>query len=132
LRQTGKRSTAGAVTTMADSAQTHFAVFHGTPNEGVDAEPVYSAGRNGPLAVPTGRIFVRLEDGLTPEERRGEFASLGLEIEKTLSYAPNAAWLCPVHGGAAEALRLLSEVEKVPGVVHCEPQMLMQRTPKTG
>jgi hypothetical protein len=132
VRQTGKRAAAGAVTTMADSAQTQFAVFHGTPDERADAEPVYSAGRDGPLAVPTGRIFVRLADGLTPEERRDEFESLGLRIEKTLSYAPNAAWLCPAHGGAAEALQLLSEVEKVPGVVHCEPQMLLQRTTRKG
>ena len=76
--------------------------------------------------------MLRLDDGLTPQDRRVEFESLGLRIEKTLSYAPNAAWLCPAHGGPGEALQLLSEVEKVPGVVHCEPQMLMQRTARKG
>jgi hypothetical protein len=130
LRQTGQRSAPGAVTTMTDSAQTHFAVFRGTPDARVDAEPVYSAGRDGPLAVPTGRIFVRLDDGVTPGERSAQFESLGLRIEKTLPYAPNAAWLCPARGGAAEALRVLGEVEQVPGVAHAEPQMLMQRTTK--
>jgi hypothetical protein len=132
LRQTRKRAAAGAVTTMVDSAQTLFAVFEGTPGAGVDAEPVYSVGSDGPLAVPTGRIFVRLDAGLTPDQRLAEFASMGLEIEETLSYAPNAAWLRPTQGGAAEALRVLRKVEKVPGVVHVEPQMLLQRTPKEG
>lgn len=130
LRQTRQRSPAGAVTTMSESAETLFAVFHGTPDAGTDAEPVYSAGRDGPLAVPTGRIFVRLAAGLTPKERIAEFASMGLEIERTLSYAPNAAWLRPAQGGAAEALRVLKKVEKVPGVEHAEPQMLIQRTPR--
>ena len=132
VHQARKRPAAGSVTTMADSAETRFAVFQGEPGPGIDAGPVYSSGRDGPLAVPTGRVFVRLAAGVTPDERRADFAAMGFEIEKTMSYAPNAAWLRPTTGGAAMALRALGKLEKVPGVVHVEPQMLLERALRKG
>jgi hypothetical protein len=88
---------------------------------------VYSVGPDGPLAVPTGRVLVRLAKGMSPEARKQEFASAGYEIETTLPYAPSAAWLKPQHGGVAHALSNLDALGKMPGVDHVEPQLLMER-----
>jgi hypothetical protein len=114
---------------MQEGATGAFAVYRGQPGKEVsDGEvgPVYSAGPDGPLAVPTGRVLVRLAKGIRPEEREQEFASAGFEIEKTLAYAPSAAWLKP-REGVAHALSNLDALENTPGVEHVEPQLLMER-----
>lgn len=77
--------------------------------------------------MPTGRVLVRLEKGIKPGQRREEFASIGFEIETTLVYAPSSAWLEPREGGVAKALNGIGALEKVPGVEHVEPQLLMAR-----
>ena len=125
-----------AVAVLHDDASTSFAVYEGAPlrrrAEDEEIGPVYSAGPDGPLAVPTGRVFVRLEEGLGPDARSAEFARAGFEIEQRLSYAPNAAWLRPAHGGVAKALPALAALERIPGVVHVEPQLLLARAWKVG
>lgn len=93
-----------------------------------DDLPVYSAGENGPLAIATGRLFVRLNDGQNPEDFRDQFASAGLEIERVLAYAPSAAWLKPSSGGAVEALGLVPTLESLPEVALVEPQLLIQKS----
>ena len=103
-----------------------YEVLAGQP-EGRDEGPVYSVGEDGPIAVPTGRVFVRLEEGLRAEERRPQLLAAGFEIEQVPSYAPHAAWLRPREGGVAAALHGLAALERVPGVVHVEPQLLRER-----
>ena len=120
------------VAVVREGATSTFSVYRGRPGVEVrdeDVGPVYSAGPGGPLAVPTGRVLVRLAKGQKPEERTQEFASAGFEIEKTLPYAPSAAWLKP-RGGVAQALSHLDALEKMPGVEHVEPQLLMERALK--
>jgi hypothetical protein len=124
------RQEASPVAVVRDGATSAFAVYRGQPGKEVnDAEvrPVYSVGPDGPLAVPTGRVLVRLAKGMSPEARKQEFASAGYEIETTLPYAPSAAWLKPQHGGVAHALSNLDALGKMPGVDHVEPQLLMER-----
>lgn len=126
---------ADAVAVLHDDAKTCFSVYEG-PMPGMandeDVAPVYSAGPGGPLAVPTGRVFVRMSQGLTASERRAEFAAAGFEIESVPSYAPDSAWLRPLQGGVARALPALAALEKIRGVVHVEPQMLLARAWKGG
>jgi hypothetical protein len=131
VRETPDAATADAVAVIPDDAASTFAVYKGAPPKdqtGGDVGPVYSAGPGGPLAVPTGRVFVRLAPGVRADERRDQFEAAGFRIEKTLSYAPNAAWLCPSTGSVAEALPRLDELEKLPDVEHVEPQLLMERS----
>ena len=131
--RTGAASSPLAV--VRDGATSAFAVYRGQPGKEVSAAeicPVYSVGANGPLAVPTGRVLVRLAKGMSPETRKQEFASAGYEIETTLSYAPSAAWLKPQQGGVAQALSNLDALGKMPGVDHVEPQLLMERAFRRG
>jgi len=92
--------------------------------------PVYYAGDPGTLAVPTGRLFVRLKSGLRAVSKKTAFARAGYEIVETPSYAPNAAWLAPAGGTIADALANIEQVERIPGVVNVEPELLQQRVAK--
>jgi hypothetical protein len=110
-----------------------YVVYEGPPPqaaEAADVIPVFSAGPGGPIAVPTGRVFVRLAKGTRPEERHSEFGAAGFEIERKLSYAPQAAWLRPVDGGVGAALNGVGALEAIPGVVHVELQLLLERVVK--
>lgn len=126
---------AEAVAVIPDDAQVCFAVYRegGAPRaaDGL-VTPVYAAGDGGPLAIPTGRIFVRLTDGVRADERGRQFRSAGFEIDQTPAYAPNAAWLRPTQGGIERALPALDALRALADVVHVEPQMLMQRASKGG
>lgn len=130
VRQSADAATKGAVAVMSDDTRVSFAVYRGDPPSGRspdDLGPVYSAGPNGPLAVATGRIFIRLTEGVRPEERRLDFEAAGFHIEQTLSYAPNAAWLRAADGGASHALPGIATLQKLTDVVHVEPQLLFDR-----
>jgi len=127
--------TSGAVVVIADETKVVFAIYEGKPRAGNDPDelgPVYSAGTGGPLAVPTGRVFVRLAEHVRASEKRREFKAAGFEIERAPSYAPHTAWLVPEHGGVAHALPALADLERIPDVVHVEPQLLMGRALKSG
>jgi hypothetical protein len=122
-----------ALAVMNDDEGNTLAIYPGRPRAraaGADIRAVYSEGQDGPLAVPTGLIFVRLGGSVRPQARSGEFARAGFRIERTLSYAPDAAWLRAARGGAAAALAGLEGLRNVPDVVHVEPQMLRERALK--
>jgi hypothetical protein len=130
VRSRGHLRVADAVLVLHDDSTSTFAVYDGRRRAktlGEDVGPVYSAGPDGPLAVPSGRVFVRLREGLRASAQRSRFAAEGFEIESTPSYAPNAAWLRPTRGGVGHALRALAALGRVPGVEHVEPQMLLAR-----
>src|SRR5262245_37058939 len=127
VRQPADAAAKDAVAVIGDDAHVAFAVYRGDPPSGRAPEevgPVYSAGPDGPPAVATGRVFVRLAEGVRPEDRREAFAAAGFHIEQTLSYAPNAAWLRPAEGGAGRALPAIATLQKLDDVVHVEPQLL--------
>jgi hypothetical protein len=120
------------IAALADGTDV-FTVHAGEPPRTRSADeigPVYSAGPDGPLAIPTGRMLVRLADGVRIEDRRASFEAAGFEIDKMLSYAPNAAWLRPARGGVAAALPRAADLGNLPDVVHVEPQLLLQRALK--
>lgn len=88
--------------------------------------PVYALA-GGPLAVPTGEVFVRLAAGERVGDHRAAFEAAGYETSRTLEYAPNAAWLRARSGEAADALNNIPELEALPAVENVEPQMLSSR-----
>ena len=119
----------GAVFLLNDGA---IAVFQGKPETGAPASaanlsPVYRLHPEGPLAVPTGLVLVRFGEGVVAETRREELARAGYEIEESLAYAPQAAWVRARSGKIAAALEGIPALQALPDIEHVEPQMLMQR-----
>jgi hypothetical protein len=130
-QDTGDPVEPGALAVVPDEAGAVFVVYERRRAAmGRGAGPVYEAGAGGPLAVPTGRIFVRLAEGRRATEARAAFTGAGFVIERTLPYAPHAAWLRPDGSGIAAALTALAALRRLPDVVHVEPQMLLERTAK--
>jgi hypothetical protein len=91
--------------------------------------PVYST-RGGPLAVPTGLLFVRFAEGTAAASQRESLERAGFDLVEVPSFAPHAAWIRPSAGGIGAALRRLADVEAIPGVENVEPQMLTARVPR--
>ena len=89
--------------------------------------PVYRLGAEGPLAVPSGRVFVRFSEGTSMSDRRAEVEAAGFEIDDILSYAPQAGWLSPRSGRVADALRRFPALARIAYAEAVEPQLLMQR-----
>lgn len=97
---------------------------HPTP---LTITPVYQVTPRGPLAVPTGRIFIRCSPHIRLEERRNDLAALGYELIETLSYAPHTGWVHSATGDMASSLKNFHQLKTIPGIVHAEPQLLMPR-----
>ena len=89
--------------------------------------PVYRLGQNGPLGVPTGRVFIRFQSSVRVSERRDELYACGFTIQETLSYAPHAVWVQSTDGKIATALNSLEKLHALRDVMLVEPQMLMRR-----
>jgi len=95
--------------------------------ERADARPVYVLQPGGTPAVPTGLVFVRFKEGVKPNERTRDIEKAGYEIEQTLDYAPEAAWLRAKSGEIADALKGIDKLARIADVENVEPQMLMRR-----
>ena len=89
--------------------------------------PVYALDHHGPLAVPTGQIFIRFTPDVKSEECRGNLVDHGYTIVQIPSYAPNTAWVQATNGDIATSLLNIEQLNGLPGVVNVEPQLLMQR-----
>jgi hypothetical protein len=111
--------------TLEDEGVTYL-VMHGEPAPTADAGAVYM-GNGGLMFVPTGRVFVRLDDGMSLEAHAEAFRKLGYAIVQALPYALNAGWLEHAQKDTAEALRGIPELARLPGVQHVEPQLLTVR-----
>jgi hypothetical protein len=92
--------------------------------------PVYTRDANaGALAIPTGRVFVRFADALKAEAYADKLRALGYRIVRTISYAPNAAWL-ESTSGASDALKNIDKIESLADVVNVEPQLISPKAAK--
>ena len=94
---------------------------------GVDAAaigPVYRAADGGGVAVPTGRALVRFGDDDEAQRHADELAAAGFDLEQPLSYAPQAAWVRASSGLITDTLCGLVSLERLPGVLHVEPQLI--------
>lgn len=108
-------------------------ICRGTPPQSADLPPsltitpVYRLDPHGPLAVPTGQIFIRSKPGTSIEEHRSHYAALGYTIVEIPSYAPHTAWIQATTGDAATSLQNFERLKTLPDVENVEPQLLMQQ-----
>jgi hypothetical protein len=105
-----------------------IAVFRASPPPGVADRvgPVYAIA-GGPLAVPTGLVFVRFTNDTRAADQRPALEQAGFEVVQLPGYAPHACWVRPRAGGIAAALHGLTRLAALPGVEHVEPQLLTAR-----
>ena len=94
---------------------------------GPAALPVYRPEASGPLAVATGRVFVRFDPALSPEDCEAAIARAGFEVVESPSWAPEAAWVCDPERRVARALAALPRLCSLPGVSTVEPELLRAR-----
>ena len=90
--------------------------------------PVYGHDDDDLPAVPTGLIFIQLEEGQQVEKKRGLLLKKGYCIQEILKYAPHCAWLVSDHGDIAEALNNMPNLMRIPGVINIKPQLLRPRS----
>jgi len=86
--------------------------------------PVYSLQPDGPLAVPTGRVFVRMGSDRSFADHERDFRDAGYKIDHAVPYAPNAGWLRSSSSSIAASLAGLDKLSSISGMEHVEPQML--------
>ena len=126
----GDAGAAGADEALFQLADGKVSVHRGAPATGVrpgrQIGPVY-ARPDGPLAVPTGNLFVRFREGSSAEEHREAIGRAGYEIVKVPGYAPHAVWVRARSNDMATALRGMPALAALPGVEHVEPEMLTVR-----
>jgi len=125
VKSTSQTQQRNVALTLEDDGVTYL-VMRGEPAPTADAGAVYM-GSGGLMFVPTGRVFVRLDDDMPLEAHAEAFRRLGYVIAQTLPYAPNAGWLEHADKDAAEALRGIPELARLPGVQSVEPQLLTVR-----
>ena len=111
--------------------QEGIAVFRGEPGESPVSQspltPVYKLHPDGPVAVPTGKIFLRFKEGVDASTRREEIERAGYKIVQTLPYAPSSAWVQSASDDPANSLADIDALEKLADVENVEPQMLVER-----
>ncbi len=93
----------------------------------VTITPVYATDPRGPLAVPTGQIFIRFTPDVKTEGRRDNLTDHGYTIVRIPSYAPHTAWVQATTGDIATSLLNIEQLKGLPGIVNVEPQLLMHR-----
>jgi hypothetical protein len=94
--------------------------------------PVYRQHESSSLAVATGAVFVRLAKSLPATELVKHLRPLGLHITELPAWAPNAAWVAGGDNQPCLALTQMSRIQDLPGVVHVEPQFLMEARSRRG
>ncbi|MDP1769200.1 MAG: hypothetical protein Q8L74_10420 [Nitrospirota bacterium] len=108
-------------------------ICRGTPPSSTDLPasltitPVYRLDPHGPLAVPTGHIYIRFTPGIDIEERRNSLADCGYAILQVPNYAPHTAWIRSTDGNIATSLQNIERLHDLPDLVQAEPQLLMQQ-----
>jgi hypothetical protein len=125
VKSTSQTQQRNVALTLEDDGVTYL-VIRGEPAPTADAGAVYM-GSGGVMFVPTGRVFVRLDDDMPLEAHAEAFRKLGYVITHVLPYAPNAGWLEHADKDAAEALRSIPDLARLPGVQSVEPQLLTVR-----
>ena len=96
----------------------------------VQRTPVYALQPGGRLAVPTGRVFVRLASDQRLQDHAERFRKAGYEIIEAVPYAPNAGWVRSATSSIAAALAGLRGLARMPDVENVEPEMLAEAARK--
>ena len=93
--------------------------------------PVYQLGGNGPIAVPTGRIFVHFDKGTSLEEHRAQLEQLGFQIDELSQTSGACGWIRHQSGCYRETLTRSATLHNLENLSTVEPQLLMARQSKT-
>lgn len=126
VRNAPRAQATRAKSALEDDDSTYL-ILEGEPKTlSEDVSAVYR-GTGGALYVPTGRVFIRLDESARAEAHADAFRKLGFIIAQTLPYAPHAAWLEREDGDVAAALHSIGALEKLPHVCNVEPQLLTTR-----
>ncbi len=115
-----------AVLALEDDDSTYL-ILEGEPKTLSEEVSAVYRGSGGTLVVPTGRVFIRLDEGTRVEAHAHAFRKLGFVIAQSPPYAPHVAWLEREDGDAAAALHSVGALEKLPQVCNVEPQLLAAR-----
>ena len=94
------------------------------------SRPVYRQVDSLAPAVATGWVFVRLARSLSATDLVKPLRPLGLHLTELPAWAPNAAWVAAGDNQPCLALTQMSRLLDLPGVVHVEPQFLMEPRPR--
>src|SRR5262249_2727942 len=92
--------------------------------------PVYSLQPDGPLAVPTGRVFVPMGSDRSFAHHQQDFRESGYAINHAVPCAANAGWLRSVSSAFAASLPGWHNLWSISGMEHAEPQMLRKAVRK--
>lgn len=88
--------------------------------------PVYRQLDGALLAVATGWVLVRLAQSLPATDLVAHLRPLGLHITELPADAPNTAWVAGGDNQPCMALTQMTRLLDLPGVVHVEPQLLLE------
>lgn len=108
-------------------ADGRVAVFRGDVADAGGGGCAVYATPGGPLAIPTGRVFIRFRDGVSAEERRPAVEGAGYSVDRIPGYAPQAAWVCSIDGAIGSGLSGLARLRALPDVEHVEPEFLTEK-----
>jgi hypothetical protein len=114
---------AGATLLLEDGSIGVFSSASRRPEGGPVYQPIGQTSA-ATIAVPTGRVFVRLTGETSIATRAADITKAGYLIEEQLAYAPNSAWVRAADGTIASALRQLDSLGSLPGVERVEPQLI--------
>ena len=87
--------------------------------------PVYAQQPTGTLAVPTGRVFLRLARS-AGTDLAARLAPLGFKIVLQPHATPVGAWVEPIGGRIEDGLARIAELAALPGVEGAEPELLRE------
>lgn len=87
---------------------------------------VYSSDDSDDYLVPTGTIFIRLEDSALLNDLTKELEPIGFKLARLATFAENAGWLESDNNNIAEALRQYPLLASLPRVIRVEPELLRQ------
>jgi len=88
--------------------------------------PVYAQESSGALAVPTGRVFLRLRTKHRPSDWVASLVSHGFVPVEGHADAPGTAWVASADGRIAAGLARLGELSALPDVEAAEPELLRE------
>lgn len=96
-----------------------------------DVLPVYRAQPSGMLAAATGRLWVSFAEGIGATQKRQIVEKAGCSLDELPSWTTSGAWVRASSGKVADALAAAAVLQKLPGVEHVEPQMLIPAVRKS-
>ena len=111
----------------------HVAICSRSPETKVDgnALPVYRAGKQGPIAVASGRIFIRFSPDIKLADMEEALNELGYKIDEVSETGENAGWLWHHSKSCSDSLNNFPKLRGLKEVDAVEPQFIMQRQSKS-